>query len=74
MHDRPCGCCGRNARGPGETASPSIGRKGQKIACPEEVALHMGFVDPQTMRGRFADDHSEYGQYVLRVAAELLSG
>jgi len=55
-------------------ASPSIGRKGQKIACPEEVALHMGFVDPQTMRGRFADDHSEYGQYVLRVAAELLSG
>ena len=34
----------------------------------------MGFVDPQTMRDRFADDHSEYGQYVRRVAAEFLSG
>jgi len=48
-------------------------RQGQKIACPEEVALHMGFVDPQAIQKLFADDRSEYGQYVRRVAAEFLA-
>ena len=43
-------------------------RQGRKIACPEEVALHMGFVEPEALRIEFADDRSEYARYVLRVA------
>ena len=39
-------------------------RQGQKIACPEEVALHMGFVTKQAMRARFANSKYAYGQYV----------
>jgi glucose-1-phosphate thymidylyltransferase len=45
-------------------------RQGQKIACPEEVALHMGFIDPATLSATLADDHSEYAGYVRRVIKE----
>jgi len=47
-------------------------RQGQKIACPEEVALHMGFTEPATILNMFADDRSEYAEYVRRVAEERI--
>jgi glucose-1-phosphate thymidylyltransferase len=39
-------------------------RQGLKIACPEEIALHMGFVDRKTMQARFARPKSLYERYV----------
>jgi len=44
-------------------------RQGMKIACPEEIAYRMGFID----RGRLRDlakslSNSGYGDYLLRVA------
>ena len=40
-------------------------RQGLKIACPEEVALHMGFIDPEDVE-RIAHPirHTDYGQYL----------
>jgi glucose-1-phosphate thymidylyltransferase len=39
-------------------------RQGLKIACPEEVALHMGFVERHAMQARFAKPKSAYDKYV----------
>ena len=41
-------------------------RQGLRIACPEEIAYHMGFIDGDALRelGR-ACDGSEYGRYLL---------
>ncbi len=39
-------------------------RQGQKIACPEEVALHMNFVTKESLQSRFANSKCDYGQYV----------
>jgi len=47
-------------------------RQGQKIACPEEVALHMGLIEPDAIRRMFADDRSDYGEYVRHVAEERI--
>jgi glucose-1-phosphate thymidylyltransferase len=47
-------------------------RQGQKIACPEEVALHMGFVEPAAVEQSFADHQSDYAEYVRRVVREQL--
>lgn len=42
-------------------------RTGTKIACPEEVAWHIGLIDDAQVR-RLADDHqNEYGDYLLRL-------
>lgn len=50
-------------------------RQGIKIACVEEVALRMGFIDPDTCHRLGAAMHqSSYGQYVMSVAAEIASG
>ena len=40
-------------------------RQGQKIACPEEVAWRMGYVDAETLRARFSSSKSEYGEYII---------
>ncbi len=41
-------------------------RQGLKIACPEEIAWRMGYVDAQQLRGLAADlGKSAYGQYLL---------
>jgi glucose-1-phosphate thymidylyltransferase len=39
-------------------------RQGLKIACPEEIAWRMGFVDTKTMRRNVADLKGEYYEYV----------
>jgi glucose-1-phosphate thymidylyltransferase len=46
-------------------------RQGLKIACPEEIALRMGYIDRDQVR-RLAEPvrHSSYGQYLLEVAAQ----
>jgi glucose-1-phosphate thymidylyltransferase len=43
-------------------------RQGLKVACPEEVAYRMGFVDADTVRkaGELMAKN-EYGQYLLRL-------
>ena len=44
-------------------------RQGLRIACPEEVAFHMGFIDRATLCSLAQDlDKSDYGQYLLRIA------
>ena len=46
-------------------------RQGLKIACPEEIALRMGFIDAEQAR-RLAEPmrSSAYGEYLLRVLAD----
>ena len=45
-------------------------RQGLRIACPEEVAFEMGFIDSaQLERLARALANSDYGQYLLRIAA-----
>ena len=39
-------------------------RQGLKIACPEEIAWRMGYVDRRAMQERFAAPKSEYERYV----------
>jgi glucose-1-phosphate thymidylyltransferase len=43
-------------------------RQGLKVACPEEVAYNMGFIDADELR-RIAVtmEKNEYGQYLLRL-------
>jgi glucose-1-phosphate thymidylyltransferase len=46
-------------------------RQGFKIACPEEIALHMGFIDrAQIERLAAALGNSAYGRYLARIAGE----
>jgi glucose-1-phosphate thymidylyltransferase len=45
-------------------------RQGLKIACPEEIALHMGLIDKASVQARFAGVKSAYGQYVSQLLAE----
>ena len=44
-------------------------RQGLKIACPEEIALRMGYIDREQVR-RLAEPvrNSSYGQYLLEIA------
>jgi glucose-1-phosphate thymidylyltransferase len=45
-------------------------RQGLRIACPEEVAFEMGYIDrAQLERLANAMAHSDYGRYLLRLAA-----
>ena len=47
-------------------------RQGLKVACVEEVAFRMGFIDAQALVGLAKPlEKSGYGQYLLRVVADL---
>ncbi|CAM5693380.1 Glucose-1-phosphate thymidylyltransferase OS=Streptomyces tendae OX=1932 GN=rfbA PE=3 SV=1 [Streptomyces tendae] len=47
-------------------------RQGVRIACVEEVALRMGFIDPQRcLRLGEKMAQSDYGQYVMSVARDM---
>lgn len=50
-------------------------RQGFRIACPEEVAFNLGWIDAEQLRelGR-ALGKSTYGQYLLRIADEMSPG
>jgi len=50
-------------------------RQGLRIACPEEVALEMGFIDrEQVARLARTMRNSDYGQYLQRIAARTEDG
>lgn len=42
-------------------------RTGTKIACPEEVAWHIGLIDDARVRALASDHQNEYGDYLLRL-------
>ena len=47
-------------------------RQGVRIACPEEVAMRMGYIDPQAAYALGEElAKSDYGKYVMRVAKEF---
>jgi glucose-1-phosphate thymidylyltransferase len=47
-------------------------RQGVRIACVEEVALRMGFIDVEQCYGLGAElSSSAYGQYVMAIAQEM---
>ncbi|MCP4505274.1 MAG: hypothetical protein GY826_02630 [Fuerstiella sp.] len=41
---------------------------GLKISCPEEIALHRGFIDRSQLLSLAADYKNEYGDYLQHVA------
>jgi glucose-1-phosphate thymidylyltransferase len=43
-------------------------RQGLKVACPEEIAFRMGYIDPEQLR-RLAEPmkKNDYGQYLIRL-------
>ncbi|MCP4855500.1 MAG: glucose-1-phosphate thymidylyltransferase RfbA [Fuerstiella sp.] len=43
-------------------------RMGLKISCPEEIALHRGFIDRSQVLSLAADYKNEYGDYLQHVA------
>src|SRR5262249_10518241 len=46
-------------------------RQGMKIACPEEVAYRMGYIDRQQLaKLARALDNSDYGRYLTEIASE----
>ena len=50
-------------------------RQGLKIACPEEVAYRMGYIDAAQVRRLAAPLHqSGYGQYLLNMLNERMAG
>jgi glucose-1-phosphate thymidylyltransferase len=44
-------------------------RMGLKISCPEEIALHRGFIDRNQLLSLASDYRNEYGEYLQHVAS-----
>jgi glucose-1-phosphate thymidylyltransferase len=48
-------------------------RQGLKIACPEEIAYRMGYIDARQLEALAKPlEKSGYGEYLLRVLSERL--
>jgi glucose-1-phosphate thymidylyltransferase len=48
-------------------------RQGLKVACPEEIAYRLGYIDAEQLRALAAKiDKSTYGQYLLRMLEETV--
>ena len=48
-------------------------RQDLKVACPEEIAYRLGFIDAEQLRGHaYTMDNNQYGQYLLRLLEEEL--
>ncbi len=48
-------------------------RQGLKVACPEEIAYRLGYIDAEQMRGLAAKiSKSSYGKYLLRLLEETV--
>jgi glucose-1-phosphate thymidylyltransferase len=50
-------------------------RQGVRIACLEEIALRMGYIDAEACHRLGAElRRSSYGQYVMSVAEQFMNG
>jgi glucose-1-phosphate thymidylyltransferase len=48
-------------------------RQGLKVACPEEIAYRLGYIDAAQMKALAAKiAKSSYGQYLLRLLEEIV--
>ncbi len=45
-------------------------RQDLKVACPEEVALNMGYITAEDVRRMGRSMKNEYGQYLLRLVGD----
>jgi glucose-1-phosphate thymidylyltransferase len=48
-------------------------RQGLKIACLEEIALHMGYLSPEELVETGSRMKSDYGRYIVEIARETLA-
>jgi len=48
-------------------------RQGLKIACLEEIALHMGYLSPEELVETGSRMKSDYGRYIVEIAREALA-
>jgi len=48
-------------------------RQGLKIACLEEIALHMGYLSPEELVETGSRMKSDYGRYIVEIAREALT-
>ncbi len=49
-------------------------RQGLKVACIEEVAYRMGFIDAEQVRSLAQEYNNEYGKYLLRIVEGVFLG
>ena len=45
-------------------------RQGFKIACPEEIAFRLGYIDATALKRLGTEIKNDYGDYIMRIAAE----
>ena len=58
----------------GEFVKVIENRQGLKIACPEEIAMELGYISPDQVLGLGkAMAKTEYGQYLINIAGEKRS-
>jgi len=48
-------------------------RQGLKIACLEEIGMHMGYLSPTELAERALRMKSDYGRYLADIATEALA-
>ncbi len=45
-------------------------RQGLKVACPEEIAYRLGYIDKQQLQNLGAEIKNQYGRYLLQIVEE----